>query len=47
MFYCDHCKDENDWPGSIARSLGRCEVCKRPGELCNDVPSRLLPIKEK
>lgn len=42
MFYCNQCKDKNDWPESIARSHGRCEVCGKSRD-CNDVPSGALP----
>lgn len=43
MFYCDYCAGKNDWPISLMRSYGQCEVC-RQAEPCNDVPSRLLPL---
>lgn len=42
MFYCDPCKQKNDWPGFLFSSFGKCEVCgSHTG--CYDVPSRLLP----
>ena len=47
MFYCDHCKDENDWPASFTKSLGKCERCGRERELCNDVPSKFLTVRVK
>lgn len=42
MFFCDPCRDKNNWPDSIGRSYGRCEVCGDKGS-CNNVPSRFLP----
>jgi len=42
MFYCDVCADINDWPQSLAKSSGNCELCGEK-EICNDVKSSLLP----
>ena len=47
MFYCNKCKEENNWPESISKSMGRCEICGDNNALCNDVPSSRLPEKEK
>ncbi len=43
MFYCDKCADEKDWPKTLFRSLGNCEIC---GEktCCTDMPSKMLPL---
>lgn len=47
MFYCTSCAEKNGWPLSTLHvSYGRCEIC-RETDICNDVPSRLLPpVKE-
>jgi len=42
MFYCDPCAQARRWPGSIGKSMGRCELCKTVTE-CNDRPSSTLP----
>lgn len=42
MFFCEKCRAKNDWPGSLARSHGRCEVCRKVAD-CYDVPSGALP----
>lgn len=41
MFYCDDCREKQNWPEGFAKSEGPCECC---GEVapCNDVPSKLL-----
>ncbi len=47
MFFCENCEIENDWPGSIFSSYGRCEMCGKVAA-CSDVPSRFLtPAKPK
>jgi hypothetical protein len=46
MFFCDECRRKNQWPESFMKSEGRCEICKTHS-VCNDVPSRLLPIPGK
>lgn len=46
MFYCDECMSARGWPGSIGKSLGRCEVCGFKRQ-CNDVASSLLPTTEE
>ena len=42
MFYCDDCAKENDYPTSIVKSVGRCELCGKEA-ICNDVSSSRLP----
>jgi hypothetical protein len=42
MFYCDPCADKREWPPSLSRSYGRCEICDEMS-VCNDKPSRHLP----
>lgn len=42
MFYCNACAIRRDWPRSIVRSYGRCELCGNARE-CNDMPSVALP----
>lgn len=46
MFYCDICAKQNDFPITIGKSNGTCEICKRIA-LCNDMPISKLPVKEK
>ena len=36
MFYCDECADGRNWPKSISKSYGNCEICGRASE-CNNV----------
>ena len=43
MFYCDPCAREREWPVSMARSLGRCELCKQK-RVCNDVHTSKIPL---
>lgn len=42
MFFCKPCEDYNNWPNSIFKSFGKCEMCNKQAE-CNDVPSKYLP----
>lgn len=42
MFYCDTCAERLNWPKTMFKSRGRCEMCEKPA-VCNDTPSRLLP----
>ncbi len=42
MFFCDPCAGLYDWPVSMFRSYGRCEVCRETAS-CSDVPSKYLP----
>lgn len=46
MFYCDPCREKNDWPQSMMKSEGPCEVCGVV-RICFDMPSRLLPLPKK
>lgn len=43
MFYCEPCRIARDWPESIAKSFGQCEICCEPKE-CNDRASSTLPL---
>lgn len=43
MFFCEECKQRNNWPGIWAFSYGNCEVCGTRAS-CYDVPSKHLPI---
>lgn len=36
MFYCDDCAKEKNYPESIGKSYGRCEICGK-SEICNDM----------
>ena len=42
MFYCNECMKEKNWPETIFKSQGRCEICGKVA-ICNDRPSNLLP----
>lgn len=46
MFYCEACRVKNDWPESIFKSEGPCEICKMVA-ICNDRPSYSLPIRKE
>lgn len=43
MFYCNKCAIDNNYPQSIGKSVGRCEICNKVCA-CNDIPSSRLPI---
>jgi hypothetical protein len=43
MFFCEACRRKNNWPDSIFRSRGKCEVCGNVAN-CSDVPSKYLPL---
>ncbi len=43
MFYCNKCATNRDWPSSIFKSYGACEICNEVTE-CSDVPSSYLPM---
>lgn len=47
MFFCEDCRSKNNWPDSIRRSNGKCEVCDEPNSWCYDVPSKYLPIRRE
>jgi hypothetical protein len=42
MFYCDDCAKENEYPTSIGKSMGKCEICGKY-KVCNNIPIFLLP----
>lgn len=44
MFYCEECRKKKDWPETMSRSTGPCEVCGVV-RLCYDQPSHMLPVK--
>lgn len=41
MFFCEPCRKQLEWPSSIAKSYGQCEMCDTEAA-CNDVPSKYL-----
>lgn len=43
MFYCKPCQQANEWPETIFRSLGCCEVCDKPRVPCFERQASLLP----
>lgn len=43
MFYCEECRKAAEWPESIVKSYGPCEICEERS-VCHDRPSRSLPI---
>lgn len=43
MFFCNPCREANNWPESMVRSRGTCEVCVTGPVECFDVRSPLLP----
>lgn len=46
MFYCDECATKNGYPETAFKSQGPCECCGKL-RVCNDMPSRLLPMPKK
>jgi hypothetical protein len=42
MFFCEPCRDKNEWPASIMKSTGTCEMCGEHA-ICHDIPSSALP----
>ena len=42
MFYCNNCRKERNWPESIVKSMGACEICETVTE-CHDKASKYLP----
>lgn len=44
MFYCDPCADKHNWPQTMFKSLGTCEMCGAKQQVCNDTPSSRLPL---
>lgn len=45
MFYCDECKKKRNYPESMFKSYGNCEICGNTTD-CNDIPSSKLPKSE-
>lgn len=43
MFYCEPCRAKNEWPDSLGKSYGKCEVCDEVRS-CYDRPSSTLPL---
>jgi hypothetical protein len=43
MFYCPGCAKSKNWPESMFRSRGPCEVCHRVAD-CYETPSKDLPL---
>lgn len=44
MFFCEECRQRNNWPGLWPSSRGPCEVCGKTRD-CYDVSSsRLWPV---
>jgi len=46
MFFCDFCANKRNWPESMSKSYGVCEICDITAR-CNDVPSSALPMPAK
>lgn len=46
MFYCNKCASKRQWPSTLFKSEGPCEICEKV-RLCNDLPSSMLPLPEK
>lgn len=42
MFYCNECANNNEWPRTIIKSKGDCEVCGIYS-VCNECKSSQLP----
>ena len=43
MFYCNPCAEKYGYPETMFKSSGPCECCETDA-VCNDMPSRLLPM---
>lgn len=41
MFYCMACAEKNDYPETLFKSRGPCELCGSVAP-CNDLPTRRL-----
>ena len=41
MFYCEECRADRQWPESIFKSYGRCEICEKSAP-CNERSSSFL-----
>ena len=46
VFYCDECRDKNEWPSAFMQSYGKCEICDITGQ-CHDTPSHNLPERKQ
>ena len=46
MFYCDECAKKRDWPKTLFKSKGKCEICDKV-RVCNDMPSSKLPLPKE
>ncbi len=46
MFYCEECREKNEWPESLAQSKGNCEKCGKHG-VCHDRPHSSLPTPKR
>ena len=46
MFYCEDCRLENNWPPSLMKSNGTCEVCGK-NAVCYDLHHKYLPVPKK
>jgi len=46
MFYCNSCKESNNYPESLSKSIGSCKLCGAYG-VCNDVQSHMLPTPKE
>ena len=45
MFYCNDCAEKNNYPESMSKSHGKCELCGK-SRICNNVKNSILPKKE-
>lgn len=43
MFYCDPCARTKDWPITMFKSRGGCEICGKIA-VCNETKSSELPL---
>lgn len=41
MFYCNDCAEKRDWPHTMFKSKGMCEVCGQI-RVCNEKPAKDL-----
>lgn len=41
MFFCDPCAETLQYPVSMFKSYGTCEICQKPAR-CNEVGSAVL-----
>lgn len=44
MFYCNECSAKKQWPQTLAKSDGYCEICGKY-TACNSKPSSQLPMQ--